>query len=224
MHAGQPLIARAQRGHVQKRKRERAVEEVVAREVFAADDGEHERHEGHLEERAHDPRQAGTLGPVGVQARAGEQQHRQQIGEGQDAFGFVQRLTDIHAAQHGGLQDQRGEDGQGHAHEVQRQQRDHPREPAGCGHAQQKRQRRRALAAHVVIGVRLARRGLRQHRLPPAATLTAMSPVPAWTAERTRAQATRAGVDGVDVRVTRGPISLLTTSQGRRCSGRPPDR
>ena len=51
----QPLVEPAQRGHVQKRKSQRPPEDVEAREVFPAHDGEQQRDERDLEQRADDP-------------------------------------------------------------------------------------------------------------------------------------------------------------------------
>ena len=54
--AGEPLVARPQHGDVEQREGERAVEEVVAGEVFAVDDREQERDECDLEQAADDSR------------------------------------------------------------------------------------------------------------------------------------------------------------------------
>jgi hypothetical protein len=48
------LVDIAQRGHVQERERERAVEEVVAGEAFPAHDREYQCHESDLEQRTDD--------------------------------------------------------------------------------------------------------------------------------------------------------------------------
>ena len=62
-----PLIRRARRGDVEDGERQRAPEEVVAGEVFAADDRVDERHERDLEQRPDDPREPGAQGALGVQ-------------------------------------------------------------------------------------------------------------------------------------------------------------
>ena len=94
--------------------------------MFAIDDREQKRDERHLKEAADDPREPRTLRALGIQARASEQQRREQVGEGEDPFGFVQRRGDLHVVAHGGLQEQRREDRERDPGEIEREQRDDP--------------------------------------------------------------------------------------------------
>ncbi len=150
--SGDALVDRAKRSDVEDRERERAPEQVVAREVFAADDGEDQRHERHLEQRADDAREPRTQRALRVQPGAREQQRRQQVGEGQEVFGAFARVHRLHASVDRFLEHQRREDRERHAGEVERQQRGDARHaPEGRG-AQQERDHRRALAADVAIG------------------------------------------------------------------------
>ena len=146
------LIDRAKRRDVEDRERERAPEQVIAGEVFAADDGEDQRHERDLEQRADDAREPRPQRALRVQPGAREQQRRQQVGERQEVFGAFARVHRLHASVDGFLEHERREDRERHAGEVERQQRDDPRHaPDGRG-AQQERDHRRALAADVAIG------------------------------------------------------------------------
>ncbi len=125
-HRGHPLEGGARRGDVEDRKRKRAPEQVVAGEVFAADDGEDQRHERDLEQRADDPREPWAQRALRVQARAREQQRGQQVGERQEVFGGFARVHRLHTAVHGFLEHKCGEDRERHPREVEREQRSPP--------------------------------------------------------------------------------------------------
>ncbi len=137
--------------HVDDREQQRAPEQVVAGEVLAADDGEDQRHDGYLEQRADDPREPRPLGTLGVQARAGEQQRREQIGEGQELPRAVGRVVQVHRPVDRFLEQQRGEDRERDRGEVEGQQRDHPQSAPDRGRAREERQRRGTLAADVAL-------------------------------------------------------------------------
>ena len=66
--------------------------------MFAVDDGEQQRDDRDLEQRADDPREPGARRALGVQARAREQQRGQQVGERQEVFGPVQRVRRVDGA------------------------------------------------------------------------------------------------------------------------------
>ncbi len=148
--AGDLLVAPPQRADEADPERQRAVEDVVARVLLAVDEREDERDDGDLEERGDDPRQAGPLGARGVQPGAGEQQHREQIGEGDGVARLVHRRRPrpLAVAQHG-LDHERDVDRREHADEVEHEQREHAQARAQRLHPQQEREGRRALAAHV---------------------------------------------------------------------------
>ena len=78
---GHPQVQRAQRADVDRGEEQRAVEDVVAREVVAAGEREHQRDHRRLEQRGDDPGQPGPACPLGVEVDAGEHQHGDQVGE-----------------------------------------------------------------------------------------------------------------------------------------------
>ena len=87
---GDAVVDAAEGADVENGEGERAVEEVVAREVFAVDEREDQRDDGDLEERAHDARQPGPQRALGVEARVREEQRGEQVAEGQEGFGAVE--------------------------------------------------------------------------------------------------------------------------------------
>ena len=93
--ARDPLVDLAEGGDVDEREEERAVEDVVGgvELVRAADDREDHRDDHHLEQRREDPREAGALAAVGVHVRAREQQHGDEVGEGDDRARLVEGLA-----------------------------------------------------------------------------------------------------------------------------------
>ncbi len=137
---------------------ERGVEDVVAAELLAAEDGVDQRHDRDLEERGDDPCEAGAARAVGIEVRAREQQDRQQVGEGEEVArlprGEVDGGREVVVALDQRLQQQRGEEREPDAGEVERQQRGDPHQLAQRHEPQQERQGRRALAAHVSVGQR----------------------------------------------------------------------
>ena len=158
-HAGDLLVGPADRADVDDREEQRAVEDVVARVLLAVDDGEDQRHHGHLEQRGDDLRQARALGALGVEAGAGEQQRGHQVGERDQALGLLEGEPpgeDVVADER--LEHQRREDRREHAREVERQQRDDPQDVAQRLGAQQEREQRRPLAADVHGRQRVRRR------------------------------------------------------------------
>ncbi len=157
-HRGDPLVRGSRGGDVEDREGERAPEQVVAGEVFAADDGEDDRDERDLEQRSDDPREPGAQRALGVQSGAREQQRGQQVGERQEVFGRFACAYEVHVAVHGFLEHERGEDRERDAGEVDQQQRRDPGEPTERRHTQQERQRGWALAADVALGMRESRR------------------------------------------------------------------
>ncbi len=109
-HAGQPFVDGPQGGDVEERKAERPVEDVEAREALSAHKRKHDRNERDLEQTRHDAREARAQGACRVEARASEQQGRDEIGEREDAPCLVHDLGDIQVAQQRRLEDECRED------------------------------------------------------------------------------------------------------------------
>ena len=160
------LVGEAERRHVGDGEEERPVEDVVARELLAADDRVERDHDRHLEERGDDARQARAHRAVAVEPRLGEQQRRDEEREPHVVLGLVEHDRRVERVARGRLEPEGGGDGQEERDEVERQQRHGARDPAQRVHAQQERERRRALAAHVALGQRRRRRGRQRRRGP----------------------------------------------------------
>ena len=155
---GRALVGEAERRHVGDGEEQRAVEDVVAGEVPAADDPVERHHHRDLEERGDDARQPRAHGAVAVEPGLGEQQRRDEEGERHVVLGLVEATDGSQRVARGRLEPQGGDDGQEDRGEVERQQRHGARDAAQRVHAQQERERRRALAAHVALGAAAAAR------------------------------------------------------------------
>jgi hypothetical protein len=79
----------AQCGDVHGAEEQRAVEDVVAREVLPVGQREDQRDHGGLEQRGGDLRETGASRAIGVQIGAGEHQHRDQVGKRDPVAGLV---------------------------------------------------------------------------------------------------------------------------------------
>ena len=165
-HPGEPLVGRAQQRDDRDREDQRAVEDVVRRELLAVHEREGQRDERHLEQPGHDRAHARARAAVRVQPRAGEEQDGQQVREGDDVLRLVDLRARIPVLEEHRLHAQRDEDREPDPGEVERGERQHAREAPQRAHLQHERQRGRPLAADVLRGQReVDSSGLRVPRL-----------------------------------------------------------
>ncbi len=128
--AGNAVEPPPERRHVEEGEEERAVEDVVGREVDALDERVHEQDHRHLEERRDDPREARAHRPVAVQAGAREQENRDEHGERRKVVRALPRELEVRAPLHDQLDLERGEDREEDADGVEDAEREHARDPA----------------------------------------------------------------------------------------------
>ena len=163
----QPQMQLAQPRDVDHGEEQRAEEDVVAREVFAAGQREHQRDHRRIEEGRGDRGEARPPWTVGVEVGAGEHQHRDQERERDVVLRLRPRQMGIGLVVEDAAGDQRGEQRPGDADEVQHQQRHDPGRSAGRLEPEQERQRGGTLASDIALG-HVERHGVSGELLPLA--------------------------------------------------------
>ena len=162
--AGHLEVELAQRADVRDRDDQAPVEDVVAAEVLAVGEREHERDHRRLEQRGRDLRRSGPAWPVGIQVDPREHQHGHEIGERDPRLDPVPHVVERELAAERELHAKRREQRADDADEVERQQRQHPGGAPQCLQPKDEREQRRPLAPDVARLATRSEAGCRSRR------------------------------------------------------------
>ena len=216
-HAAHPLEHPAQERHVEQREEQRAVEDVVGRELGALDHRVEQDHHGHLDERRDHRGEAGPLRAVAVEARAREQQQHHQARQRRHVLRLVERPVERARVLDRHLDRQRRPDGEEHGGHVEAHEHRHARGPTQRLELQQSAQQRRRAGPHVAAREhhRLRRLDLLKLSCQPVAHAVSCCPSTARGPECSATGRTHAGRADPPCRGLGGRTSASAASPSR---------